>query len=365
MSDVVAGFQFSNTSPNNIVNAGNLNALVGSAVISGLFYTAKPLQNSMAADDLLLLWGPALNSGAGGFYQIAQNLAFAGPVSQRGITGLVASCTDGANISIAFTSATLRTASGQSLILGTNAGIVINVTGTQTGTLVNGRDVATKFIAATTSTPQWAYFFVISDGTNVYGLVSQSPTAPVVPNGAAGTCNYWALAGVMATDASANPLKFYQTGKEVVWKDLFTAYGAPNTVFDPYTLNGSGVAAVFDSLRPHVTGTNAGFQTVDLTRCVPPSVASKVRLFYGSSGTDARVSIFGSDVEGTLPVADVTTFSGMLLLYPPNADTTASVFGFEQGVVFEIQLTTSQQIWWATPSTGLKALRCLGFTLLL
>jgi hypothetical protein len=74
----------------------------------------------------------------------------------------------------------------------------------------------------------WYYVWIISNGTNTYGMYSLSRTAPTMPSG----YTYKLLVGAVRTDASAHILRGLQVGN-------YFRYATDQIVVDASTYNGS------------------------------------------------------------------------------------------------------------------------------
>lgn len=353
MSDLTPGFVYSGSSPSNQVTAQNLNALLGNAVINPTFYTGKPVQTTMATGDQLLLVNPT--GGTGGtpaFYTISQQLAITAGVARGGAGGVTNACTDSATVGVTYSSAVLRSAigPGQSAIFGAGSVTITPLTLSQ---VVNGRDYAGAVAVST-----WHYVYLVSDGTNVYGLVSQSATSPTLPSG----ISYFCLVGVLKTTATSTVKNYSQLGSSYTWLNI-SAIGSAVANFDPLT---GATPALMDGTAGSGTSIDTAntFQTINLAGCVPPQ-ARRISGFFGcTSNTSGGSFIFGPNVQGT--TSSFTATGGLQAYYtlPASAST---LFGLGQFQNLEMALMIAQEIWWTCSVAGAghkdRAFRITGFEL--
>lgn len=158
---------------------------------------------------------------------------------------------------------------------------------------------------------KWYYVYVISDGTNVAGIISENGTAPSFAN-APGYTKY-ALASVFRNNGSSNIVNFAQRGRK----------------FWTVAVDMSNPCGITESYNPITQG-------VPLTTLVPPNVKTVSGIVGGSYAQNEGLNVFtwlasNADELGkqalphavNLPVREgfvmnYTSFYNLLILDPVN-----------------------------------------------
>jgi hypothetical protein len=229
---------------------------------------------------------PAL--AAGYLHSDGTNLAWQTPgaVTQIGVVGAfrnLKSSATGSSASIAV--------SADELILETssNAYMVaraISLTINSAASGANGLDTGT--LAAST----WYSLWVISDGTNVAGLISTSSTAPTLP----GAYTYKARVGWIRTDASTKyPLAYLQVGRKVQY---MVTSGSNLTALPQIASGGTG---------SYSTPT---YSAVATTSFVPPTAASMRFVAYAPGGSSVESIISATNATGSSSTTTNPPYAG-------------------------------------------------------
>jgi len=199
------------------------------------------------------------------------------------------------------------------------------------GVALNGLETG-----GTESASHWYYLWLISDGTNVRGVLEDAgadpgaqPAGPDLSGGAFTGYTYQALFGVVRNDGSSNFVTFYQQDRTVFLNDtnLFTAKTAgASATYEAYSAGGGG-------------------GDVDLRTVIPPN-AKRLRGTIGgsNSGVSHGVSI-AANASGLGAVTAVGERAG------------SSLNGFFIGGGFDIPLQTAQTFYWQTSNNGARS-RC-------
>lgn len=347
MADLQAGFVYSGTSPNNSVTASNLNSVVGAASILPAFISNKPLVNSLADADMLLL----LQASSGTLQRVSATNAIPTGKSSRMVRNLVAKNNSGTpttQIDITADEILLRTATSGVYHL-SGLSVTLDITVYTAGPTVNGRDFAT--LTAET----WYYFYAISDGSNIGALLSASATSPTLPT----SYTYYTLLGAVRYDRTSVLTKFLQRDNDV-WIQMASNAGSSDSSSknsNPFT---GATPAEFNNVSlDTLGGGTTTFQSADLSRCIPPNLVAKLRGIIGATSGTTNVYTVASFCAGTQTTA--TTFVGGQI-FPVTF--TAACLGFRQCSPFEVGIYTSQTIYWAVDAGGTRHnMRITGFTL--
>jgi len=350
MADINAGFTFSGSAPNNVVNASNLNALVGGAVVQPALITAKTLKTAPVGADSTLI----LDSVTGTLMKaVVSTLPAQAAVSRRNFTRLTLNTSSTTRVAMAWAEIVLRSSSGLAIYFG--AGNTYADLTTASPPSVNGRDFTGSVPAFT-----WLYFFVVSDGTTTYGLISQCLTTLGVPDNLPSGVTYYGLVGAaITTSGGLGITQFYQADGEVMVQPP-TAAG---TTF-------GGVSASV-SLNPWTGATSAEFtnihadtlSTFQAVNCIPPWITAKVRGVYGATANVTQNAVVASYATGT--IASPTLLYGAQFFPLLSSQSAVATYAFNAAVNFEVAIAVSQQISWANhdATNAQYSMRVTGYTL--
>ncbi len=190
-------------------------------------------------------------------------------------------------------------------------------------------------------------------------MISASATSPTLPT----NYIYATLLGAVRNDNSSNFLRFAQHGNQV-GVNLPSLAGVASANLNPYT-----AAAEFTGIQPAAANT---FQTVDLSRCVPPGITASVQGIIGfTTATNGTLRGYGvaSTSDGALdgPGLDSLKITpGLQLIQAVVITSNPVIAGFTGCGTFSVPISTSQQIAWATNSSGGSPgnnMRVTGYTL--
>lgn len=350
-NDISAGHTYSDTAPNNAVNASNLNAHVNDAVLKATAISARTLKSPAAlADELLINDAGTLKKTTlqqlkdlflGSASITAAMLAPGAVHDQTEKTSLVdadefllwdsaATALKRVTRANAFTVTANGGARTLKVLYATAATLTIDAGAI---TLLNSSNNAIRFVAPSTQTVNiassgangldagaeasntWYYIWAISDGTNFRGLLSTSASSPTMPSG----YTYKLMVGVVRNDNSSNFVAFYQYQDEV-----FTAGTQVLTNTAPGSVN--------------------TLQSLSVSSAVPPNAVTCKGLMF-AEGVDANDwgIIVAGDSNGVGAsmgaVASGSASSNWL-----NAKRT---FSFS-----DVPLMTAQTIYWTAKTTG-------------
>ncbi len=341
MADIQTGYSFSGTAPNNNVTAPKLNLLVGGATILPAFLGDKTEQTNPASTDMLLILRNNI------FYKAEYGNFIPSARGKTGSTALLMFSNTAAQVTITAREILMKSSAGLPYVA-TSFSNIVNMAASG----ANGLDTGVE--AANT----WYYLWAISTGSVDRGLISASSTSPTLPSGYI----YSALLGVVRNDNSSNFLRFAQNGYEVS-SNLPSLAGVVSANLNPYT---NGV----EFTDTAVVAANT-FQTVDISRCVPPNIVSSVRGLLGhTSATNGTLRGYGvaTTSDGTLiaPGLDSAAISPGFSAFQTHVITGTPVIGGFTGVgQFNVPVRVSQQIAWAVNSvTGsIHNMRVTGYSL--
>ncbi len=353
MSDIQPGFNFSGASPNNIVTAANLNTLVGQAAIQPALITGKAAKSVPAGADCLLIW----DSVSGALQKVSVQNLVPQVQSWSGYKNLaVVSVIGASNTQLLITADQLvmRNTAGTPRIsttfLQTLDLSVYNGTGFS-GPTPNGRDFPSV------TGPQWVYLWAISDGASDRTLFSLSAVSPTLPAG----FTYSLLLGAWRVDASSHLVYGMQRQNSVALDLDLLATDTSLTAQVPFIGGGSFSSYAF--------GTAGAYNTVDLSRCIPPGIVARAQGIVGNTNS---ISAFYTYALSPLPgLADnflgSTQIRGMGLQMPRTvSEANPQRAGFNGMAHFDIPIQTSQTLYAACDVTsGVHSMRITGFTLAL
>lgn len=185
----------------------------------------------------------------------------------------------------------------------------------------------------------WYYVWVISNGLNIAGLISLSPTAPSMPSG----YTYKARVSTIRTDSTANafPLPFVQFGRKSFW----TPKPATNLT----------------SLRVMASGAQGNIST-------PTWVAVSVSSFVPPTAASIEISVGGTWTTGTAYQIMAAPNNGYGAISssanpPPIADNNLNqtLQANSRRIRGLMALETSNIYVASTPGSGTCELICLGW----
>jgi hypothetical protein len=212
----------------------------------------------------------------------------------------------------------------------------------------NGIDSA-SLVAST-----WYYIFVIHNGTTTAGLLSLSRTAPALPSG----YTFKAWVGAVWVRSTSVFRKFKQLNELVTLGDQTEAATAGADV-NPFT------STEWTAKQLNV----ATWQTVDLARCVPPTVTKRASFIWGhssSSGSGNNYTFLAATLAtgGSAPASVIAAqYGGVIMNYVNRA---SALLGFYSAISFSLPVVTSQTVFLAildTEAAANKSLRCTSFEL--
>lgn len=335
MADLVKGQTFGGIAPDNEVTAQKLNDHVDLATVSTGFYLDKTVETGVADEDIFLFLDASATPQA--FKQITKlNLlpaqtAIVAFWRKLSIVNNAGSPTIKFDVSVG--ELVMRNSSTGAVRRTVGFSRTVDATLYSAGATVDGRDFATL------NTDTWYYVWAISDATNDRLLLSDSSTSPTFPAGYSLSC----LLGAVYRDAGSLFIRTWQTDDEVACVRQIPKIAA----------------ADFTAKLATVSGT---FEQVDLARCIPPAIASRVRGYVGTADTGVLMRLMlateatGTTAAPTLDVgiANICALSG----------TTTAIDGQEVTVAFDLPVKTSQQISCAILGTGAHVtMRINGFRL--
>lgn len=343
INPLTPGYQFSGTSPNNAVTAAKLNDLVGLAVVNPTLITDQTEKTLPVSADLFLIWDSASNT----FKKASYGNFIPSARGKTGSTALVMSSLTAATVGINAREILMKSAGGLPYVA-TSFANTVNMAASG----ANGLDTGVE--AANT----WYYLWAISTGTVDRGLLSASSTSPTLPGGYV----YSALLGAVRNDNSSNFLRFAQNGNRVA-VNLPSMAGVASANLNPFTNS-----AEFTDVPVVAANT---FQTVDLSRCIPPNIVASARGILGhTSASNGTLRGYGvaTTSDGALngPGLDSAKISPGFIAFQTYVITGTPVIGGFCGVgQFDVPIFTSQQIAWAVSSaTGsIHNMRITGYDL--
>lgn len=347
-NDIARGYDFSGSSPNNLVTAEKLNTLVDEAEIKTTFVSSKEAVVETQSDDVLLLLRGSV------YKKVTVGNAITAARGRPGATNLKIVWASNSSVSVTADYVLMRNATNGNLYLTTSFSVTADFSN---GVAVNGLDTGVE--AANT----WYYLHAISDGTNDRLIITANANGPTLPTGYV----YSAFLGALQNDNSSNLRFFMQHGSNVTIENPYDG----TTTGDSRHLNPQTNSADFTSVAPVSADT---LQAVSLARCVPPNIVASVTGIIGVTGNTAvtrYVSIATNGSGNTLSAIGNTTGHTMRRLVGFVPTTTSananpgSSFGFQDVAAFTVPVRDSQQIVWASSSStgSIHTMRITGYTL--
>jgi hypothetical protein len=364
MGDILKGFQFSGSSPNNQVTAGNLNNLVDNATVQPTLISAKPAYpngGTVSASDQLLILQGASNT----LQRVAVSQIVPQSAVRAGVSGLYIENQFGTSNTVLALAA--REISFRSSVPGSTY-----YTGTVTGTIdVTTTGVGGRESGITLTSGTWYSVWAISDGTNVNfflsaaysstsGGVLSSATFPTLPTPYTLACllGFWLY-------TPAGLYKAVQVGNQVYSDVVAWANDTTTTAFVPIINSG-----VFSSTA--INGTAGNASQVNLQFCVPYFFVNSVQGIIGettaSTGGNYVVASYippGSSVGTSTYVNPSGPYYGCNSIQLTNTVATR-MLGFYASGSFDVGIFSNQVLYVASTSTAARhSMRITGFTLAL
>lgn len=341
------GFSFSGTSPNNLVTAERLNSSINDGILKTTTLTDAPTVTAFAAGDYLFCY----QASTGLWVKVPPANVITAGIGRASATNLLMlnnAATPDSKVDISADRVLMRSPSTGNLRLAISFSVTADIA---LGVAVNGLDAGTE------ASSTWYYLYGISDGANDRCLISASASSPTFPV----NYIYQCLLGAVYNDASSNFTRFVQRGNDI---GIAIASPAGTTLAgsNPRTPVGGG-----EFTDVAVTAANT-FQTADISRCVPPNITASVRGIIGHTlTTNGTLRGYGvaSSSSGALNSLGVTV--GLNLIQTSVVTSNPVIGGFTACGMFDVPITTSQQIAWATnsASSSIHNMRITGFTLAL
>lgn len=251
-------------------------------------------------------------------YTRKSGTAVINPSPMSGAQGLIINNdagTPNTNININLDQAVMINPTGNVPLYAGTTSVLVNCTTVGAG----GLDVG-SLIAGT-----WYYVYLISTGGTTVGLVSSSPTAPIMPTGYI----YRVRLGAMRTDGSANFLRTRQQGSHAEY------------------INGAVTM---------ITGSNTAWTAIAVGAFVPPTATQIKGVMSGVlMGNNTTVSVAPSNGYPTGSIGSATTTP----LSITNA--TGAANGISFSGIFEFNLQ-STNIYYGSNSGGAATIATMGWT---
>jgi hypothetical protein len=245
------------------ITSGNIAASAGAPFISNKLASLAPLASpAMTGVPTAPTASPGTNT-----TQLATMAALQAAISGTAqpttgsASGLAAAWASNTTLTLLANEITLENGSG-----GTYKAVSPSRTINTGTTGADGCDVALSGFSASS----WAYYYLISDGTNVRGLLSASATSPTMP----GSYTYKALCGACRLDGSKNIVGFKQIGRK--WQ---------------YQV-GSNLSAL-----PQMFAGNSGsvstptYTSLAISSYVPTAIASTIKFCFVSASNNGQTII--------------------------------------------------------------------------
>lgn len=251
--------------------------------------------------------------------------------------------TPASQVDVSADEVVLKTTDGRPMLAST-VSLTINIA---SGVALNGLETGVVEAAST-----WYYIWLISDGTNVRGVLEDAgsgdgalPLGPDLTNAAFAGYVYKALVGAVRNDGSSNFVRFVQRDRRV-WVDdtnIFTA-----------------TAAAVDNTWEIL----AGASLTALRAIVPPNgVACSGSLGWTATGVVCKEAVAGCNSDGTV---NTTNALGAIYAVGSQVGVAWNVWTF--GVAFEVPVrgAASRNIQWKADrpdATGRSRLNISGYTI--
>lgn len=305
MAKFQGGFTFTETGAGASVTAATLNALINSAEALPGIITEQTAETTPADDDVFLMY----DTSAGELRKITKGNFVGTPVGLVGTRGLSALSTT-TTVAITADEAVLRQSGGSNAKLHQSISLTCTLGTYSGGSTANGRDHAT--VAAS----GWLYLYLISNGTTIASLLSDSATAPVLPTG----YTYAALIGAIYQSGSSMRVTHITDGRK------HSIPPQSGSVVTNATVNNSPTSAT-------------GYTAAAFTTFVP-SIAKRMRGFVASAG--------GS--PGRVIVAATTAGLGAVALWADVAGASGAAAdldgAYSTSQNFEVPIVTAQTLYW-------------------
>lgn len=356
MGDISKGFAFSGTSPNNQVTAANLNNLVDLSTVQPTLISGKPVKSSPGSNDSVLILDSATQT-----------------LQQTTVQNLVPQYAQRSS----FSGLKIYTIlSNAQLMIGASQIVMLAATGTPRYVSAflsqldpfgvfgaGGRDQSGAF-----SANSWFYVWAISTGAFDSVLASVSPTSPTLPSGYIYKCLLGAWRIPNTGTVLVSGLQLQNRVNVDIGAD---ATDTTSTAQVPQIGGATFTAKQINSTKDTLT-------VVDISKCVPLAIVSRVRGLIGTSGGSAGTTAVAYAIA---PNADssthIMTGTGASIVSPNygmsmvQIPATASVgtdayLGFTTWAPFEVSpnLTLTYNIYVACDNTAARnTMRITGYDL--